>query len=250
MNDASQTIKRFLKAVTPPVLWEAVRKKRQTHLPPPPPDYQGVVTHHSMRWLHEGRFADIYDRYRTLNPQNSPNLTRLRQYCACMFADYAKGVKGDFLSAGISYGVAPRVIYDFVDFGRLGKTYHFIDPFTGVNNPSEGGTHQYNTDPDFVRKQYPVDAPIQIHRELIPDCFPLEGLEALAFVHANTTHAQAEAASLPYWYERLSPGGFIVIDYYSYGKGQYEYYDSIIDDIGASAFSMVTGQGVIQKPIR
>lgn len=250
MNEACQTIKGLLKAITPPFLWEAARKLRQSHLPPPPSEYQGVITHHSMRCLHEGRFADIHDRYRALNPQNDTNLTRLRQYCACMFAEFAKGVPGDFLSAGISYGIAPRVIYDFVEFESLGKTYHFIDPFSGINNPSEGGTHQYNTDVDFVRRQYSTDAPIQIHRDLIPDCFPLEGLKALAFVHANTTHAVAEAASLPYWYEKLSPGGFIVIDFYSYGLGQYAHFDPVIERIGASVFSLVTGQGVIQKPMK
>lgn len=165
-----------------------------------------------------------------------------------MFAEFAKSIPGDFLSAGISYGVAPRVIYDFVEFERLGKTYHFIDPFSGVNNPSADGAYRYNTDFGFVRRQYPTNAPVQFHQELIPDCLPLAGLDALAFVHLNVTYPPAEAASLPYLYEKLSPGGFILIDYYSFGAGQYDDYDPALEEIGASVFSMVTGQGVIHKP--
>lgn len=249
MSKASQTIKTLARALTPPVLWDAVRKVRQRNLPPPPQSYQGVVTQHNMRWLHEGRFAEIYDRHRHLNPFAVPNETRLRQYCACMFAEFAKSVPGDFLSAGISYGVAPRVIYDFVEFERLGKTYHFIDPFLGINNPDET-IAPYNTDFELVCRQYPVDAPVKFHRKRIPDCFPLAGIDALAFIHLNVTYPPDEAASLPYLYEQLTPGGFIVIDYYSFGKGQFDTYDPVVEKIGVSVFSLVTGQGVINKPLK
>ena len=249
MDNASQTVRNLARSVTPPILWELARKLRQHHLPPPPPSYQGVVTQHNMRWLHEGRFAEIYDRHHHLNPFNAPNETRLRQYFACMFAEFAKSVPGDFLSAGISFGVAPRVIYDFTEFERLEKIYHFIDPFLGINNPSET-VSPYNTDFEFVHRQYPADAPIKFHRKLIPECFPLVGLEALAFAHLNVTHPPAEAASLQYLYEKLSPGGFILIDYYSFGHGQFETYDPAIKKVGASVFSMVSGQGVIHKPLK
>lgn len=226
-----------------------VRERLRTDLPRHAPSYQGVYTQHSMRWLHEGRFAEIHDQYRKFNPFNSPNETRLRQYFTCMFADFAKRAPGDFLSAGISFGVAPRVIYDFVDFKCLGKTYHFIDPFLAINYPG-GGPNPYNTDFEFVRQQYPEDAPVVFHRELLPDCFPLAGLErGLAFIHLNTTHPPAEAASLQYLYERLNPGGFMVIDCYSFGNGQFDEYDPAIQAIGAKVFSLVTGQGVIQKPL-
>ena len=249
MNKVSQTVRDLARAVTPPILWALVRNLCRPGLSSSLPSYQGVVTQHNMRWLHEGRFAEIYDRHRHLNPFNAPNETRLRQYIACMFAAFAKGVPGDFLSAGISYGVAPRVIYDFVEFEHLGKMYHLIDPFLGINNP--GVTiSPYNTDCEFVRSQYSSDAPIKIHRELIPDCFPLDGLDALAFVHLNVTYPPAESASLAYIYEKLSPGGFILIDYYSYGQGQFAVYDPAIEKIGAVVFSLVTGQGVIQRPLR
>jgi O-methyltransferase len=245
VNKTGEAVIKFAKAVTPPVLWGLARKLLKRSLPT---SYQGVATQHNMRWLHEGRFAEIYDRHSRLNPYTIPNETRLRQYLDCMFAEFAKHVPGDFLSAGISYGVAPRVIYDFVDFARLGKTYHFIDPFLGINNPGET-IAPYNTDFEFVRNQYAADAPVKFHLGLIPDCFPLAGLEALAFVHLNTSHVVAEAASLPYLYERLSPGGIILIDYYSFGFGQFAGYDPAIEQVGASVFSMITGQGVIRKPL-
>lgn len=246
---ASNLLRRLARSVMPAAMLNYLRKQLRTDLPRHAPSYQGVYTQHSMRWLHEGRFAEIHDRHRKLNPFNPPNETRLRQYTACMFAEFSKDVPGDFLSAGISFGVAPRVIYDFVEFERLGKAYHFIDPFLGANYPGEG-VNPYNTDFEFVRKQYREDAPVVFHRELLPDCFPLKGLErGLAFIHLNTTHPPAEAASLQYLYEQLNPSGFLVIDSYSFGKGGYEDYDPVIQKIGAKVFSLVTGQGIIQKPM-
>lgn len=245
----SNFFRRLARKAIPATIQNYLRSRLRTDLPRDAPGYQGVYTQHSMRWLHEGRFAEIHDRHRRLNPFNSPNETRLRQYTACMFAEFSKEVPGDFLSAGISFGIAPRVIYDFVEFERLKKTYHFIDPFLGANYPGEG-VNPYNTDFQFVRNQYREDAPVVFHRELLPDCFPLKGLErGLAFIHLNTTHPSAEAASLQYLYERLNPGGFLLIDSYSFGRGQFDDYDMVIKRIGAKVFSLVTGQGIIQKPL-
>jgi hypothetical protein len=245
MSKTSQALINIARAVTPPVLWGMARKLLHRS---PLTSYQGVITQHNMRLLHEGRFAEIYDRHSPLNPFTGPNETRLRQYLDCMFAEFAKEIPGDFLSAGISYGVAPRVIYDYVSFERLGKIYHFIDPFLGINNPDET-ISPYNTDSEFVRNQYSADVPIKFHLELIPDCFPLAGVDSLAFVHLNMGDVVAEAASLQYLFDKLSPGGFILIDYYSFGQGQFNSYDSAIKKVGASVFSMVTGQGVIRKTL-
>ena len=245
----SRFLGRLARKILPATMLNYMRGRFRMDLPRNAPSYQGVYTQHSMRWLHEGRFAEIYDRHRTCNPFNPPNETRLRHYSACMFAEFSSMVPGDFLSAGISFGVAPRVIYDFVEFERLDKNYHFIDPFLGANYPGEG-INPYNTDFDFVRRQYRQEAPVVFHRAFLPDCFPLNGLErGLAFVHLNTTHPEAEAASLQYLYEKLNPGGYIVIDSYSFGKGGFVVYDPVIQKIGAKVFSLVTGQGIIQKPL-
>ena len=209
-------------------------------------NYQGVTTVHNMRCMHEGFFAKIYEQYRLLNPINTPEVTRLRHYFACMFAEWTKNIAGDFLTAGISYGVAPRVIYDFVDFSSLGKIWHFIDPFTGENVPKG---YYYNTDPEIVKKQYPEDAKIILHKQRIPDIFPIRSIEYLAFVHLNSNACAAEAESLPYLFEKLSPGGIILIDVYAFGNGAFEAYDEKINKLGASVFTMVTGQCVIRKNI-
>jgi len=243
-------LKTLLQRLVPASAQDFLRRQLRTDLPRCAVSYQGVYTQHSMQPLHQGRFARIYDQHRTLNPFNGPHDTRLRHYLACMFAEFSKTIPGDYLSAGISFGVAPRVIYDFVNFKSLGKQYHFVDPFLGINYPGPG-VNPYNTDFEFVRRQYSDNAPVIFHRDLLPDCLPINGLDGgLAFVHMNTTHPKAESAAIPYMYENLNPGGFMVIDHYSFGVGQYHDYDETVAKVGAEIFSLVTGQGVIQKPFQ
>lgn len=239
---------KIIRELMPPFIWRFLRKKFGRPVLYEKIDYQGVTTLHNMKCLHKGRFSDLYERYRTLNPYNSEHVTRLRIYTACMLADFSKSVPGDFLSAGISYGVAPHIIYDYVDFPLLCKVFYFIDPFTGVNNPGEGLNYEYNKDINFVMNQYPPDAPIKFYQDMIPDCFPISGLNSLAYVHLNVTHPASEAASMSYLYEKLSPGGFILIDYFNYGEGQYQFFDMVSQRLGIIIYGSVTGQGIIHKP--
>ncbi len=247
-------IRSNIKQFVPPIIWSFAKTFFAPKIPTASSvagryqniDYQGVSTVHNMRCMHEGFFARIYEQWRGLNPANAPEVTRLRQYLACMFAEWTKDVEGDFLTAGISYGVAPRVIYDFIDFPSLGKVWHFIDPFTGANVPDG---YFYNTNPEIVKKQYPNEARIILHENYIPDVFPIKSIEYLAFVHLNTAACAAEAESLPYLYDKLSPGGIILIDTYAFGNGAFETYNEKIKKLGATVFTMVTGQCVIRKKI-
>lgn len=65
----------------------------------------------------------------------------------------------------------------------------------------------------------------------------------------NTGACEAEAASLPYLFSQLVPGGIIVIDSYAFGGGNQAIYDPVIKSLSTEVFSMVTGQGVIIKPV-
>lgn len=169
-------MKRLFKQLCPPIVWEAAKWLLPGFTTPAPINYQGVTTHHQMAQMHTGRFGDIYEHYCRLDPCRTPDVTRLRIYSLCLFATITKALDGDFLTAGVSYGIAPRVIYEFTNFATLGKRLHLIDPFTGVT-ASGAVEHTYNTNIELVRKQYPTDAPVIFHQALIPDCLPLRGGE-------------------------------------------------------------------------
>ncbi len=191
--------------ILPPVVWNGIRRvagKRPNQLH----TYQGVSTPHNMVRMHSGRFATLHERFAKLDPHHDADTTRLRHYHIWLFANYAKDLPGDFLAVGISYGVAARLVYELVQFQGTGKTLHLIDPFVAAGSTEEK-VPSYNTDADYVAAQYPAGASVKIHKRFIPECFPLDGVTAFAFVHLNTGVAKAEADSLAYLWTLLVRGG-------------------------------------------
>jgi hypothetical protein len=231
-------LKHAIKQLCPPILWNLLRKVKGSA---DPVSYQGVFTQHNMDSLHRSRLAK--ERVKHLPPNQGANITLLRHlevYRAALSAQY---IDGDFLTAGISYCVAPLTIFNLL---KPKKTWHLIDPFEGTD---ENGNlnPDYNRDANFVKRQFPKGAKVKFHTGYIPDCLNDSGIGKLSLVHLNTGNAKAEAKSLPYFYERLSAGGIMVIDCYSFGKGNQDVFDPVIDKLGAEILSLVTGQGVIVK---
>jgi hypothetical protein len=240
-------MKQLLRDLTPPFVWRLAKRIAGRPDLPTLLDYQGVITPHNMEVLHRGHFAEAHDRYWRLDPHNDANNTRLRQYFAAWFAKRALGAGGDFLFAGVSYGVAPRVLYDYLNWQKQGRIMHLVDPFLGIFNRNGTKTEKYNTDPEFVRRQYPLGANVVIHQVLIPDGLPLTGVEGLAFVHLDTGDYASEAASLQYFHQRLRDNGILIIDNYAIESGHQDVYNPALAEIGADIVVLPTGQALLLK---
>lgn len=227
-------------SITPPIIWNAYQRARglaQTH---PWSEFGNMQTCMNAKPLIEGRFAELHDRFRGLNPFGGESY-RYRHYNVCYFASLCRDVPGDFVCAGVSFGMTARLVYEFVDFPSLGKSLHLIDPFEGiVTNDSDSVATNYNRDPDYVLKQYPPGSPIVLHRARVP--FSLRG--PLAFVFTDTGNPAAAADSLPSFYEALSPGGIIVAFEYA---SKIECYERVLEKLGVVPFWLPSGQGVIIK---
>lgn len=211
--------------------------------------YQGLTVRHSTRYLHDSEFAKIFDRFWSLDPNYDGNLTRLRIYHDCAFARSALQAEGDFATAGISYGVAPRVIFDFLDLVSAGRTLWLVDPFVGAEAVgSIPVLDKYNTSQELVARQYPKAADVRFVTGFIPACLPLPGSPKLAFVHLNTGDIASEAESLPHFWSALSPGGVVMIHNYSIGPGHEDEFDPAILSLpNCLPINLITGQIVLLK---
>jgi len=243
-------LKELAKAIIPAPARAAMRRTQNTFFaeaPKPPQIYQGVSTVHSTAHLYSGRFGQAYERHWRLDPYNLPsngNRTRLRIYNVCSVARIAMRAEGDVLSAGISYAVAPSVLYDFLDIGESDRKLVMIDPFLGVDNSrSMKVQEKYNTDEAFVRDRFPPGARIEIIRDFIPAGLPPGA--RYCFVHMNTTDEHAEARALPLLWPQLSKGGAIVIDMYAIDGGYQAAYAAAMP---VEPFVLPTGQAVLFKP--
>lgn len=243
----------IVRELTPPIALRLLKYVAGRHQPAAPSyrqcGYQGVKTAHNAAPIHFGRFSEIRDRYVSQNPFTHSETTRLRHYYVNYFASMACTVPGDFAFFGISFGVAARVVFDFVNFTSLGKRMYLVDPFDGSLNRTDGTNRlHYNNDIDVVKRQYPEDAPVHFVAGFVPDVLPLDGVNEIAFIHMNTGDWDAESISLPYLYEMLSPGGIVVIDAYAIDDGHFDSYDPVLEKLGVVPLWLPTGQAVVFKP--
>jgi hypothetical protein len=210
--------------------------------------YQAMTTKFDAVPMHSGRFGEIYERYWSLNPHWDYNVMRYRLYNICMAGWLCRNVPGDFICIGVDYGVAPRMVYDFVGLDQLGKTLHLVDPFTAVWDAKTPGKYaNYNTAPDYVVAQYPAGASIKLHTGLAPDVLPLPGVKQVAFAFLDVSDAEAESSSLPILFDQLSPGGAIIVDRYGTGGGYFHVFDPIFARLGLTPLWFPSGQALIFK---
>jgi hypothetical protein len=215
----NQALSAAVQSVTPPVIWNLYQRLRGRVANSPWREFGLMATCARAKPLLEGKFAQLYAQYRPLEPFDSHDTNRYRNYNVCYFAYHCRGIPGDFACAGVSWGVMPRIVFDFVDFPKLGKTLHLIDPFEGiVSNESTRVAESFNRDPEYVTRQYPQGAPVVFHRERIPIRLP----HKFAFVFTDTGNPAADADALPIFYEQLNSGGVFIPEQYANNIDVYE----------------------------
>lgn len=229
---------RLLSALTPPFVAASYRRMRGL---PPRTSYHGVSTPYNMSQLHEGRFAAVYDPIYASDPlfRTDGNLIRLRAYFAHVFAEVAMATPGDYLAAGISYAVMPKVIYELTLKGS-GRAFQLVDPL--LDSDGDG----WCTDAAFVMQRFEGAPAVRLHQRAIPDAFPLSLPDGLAFVQLDTGNEDAELESLPYLVGVLNPGGVMVIDAYGFNDLATRY-DAVAEHLGQRILAMPSGQGVLIK---
>jgi len=239
-----RTLSAIAQSLAPPILWNSYLRLRGLHQPRAWQQFNVMMTASDTRPLLTGRFGAIHDRYYSLNPFYAANDYRYRHYNACYFASICRAVPGDFVCAGVSYGASAKVLYEFLDFGNLGKTLHLVDPFAGTLTGGGDGrvATNYNRDPDYVMRQFPAGAPVVLHRQPIPIKLP----RPLAFIYSDVGENVADdAAALPIFYEALSPGGIWISNVYA---DDIECYQPALDRLGVTPLWLPSGQGVVVKP--
>lgn len=226
-------------AITPPIIWNAYLRARGLVQTRPWQTFGNMQTCSDARPLTEGRFAELHDRYRSLSPFTG-DAYRYRHYNVCCLANLCRHIPGDFACAGVSFGATAKIVYDFVDFPTLGKTFHLVDPLEGVVDKFGRIAPNYNRDPEYVLRQYPSGAPVVLHRERAPLRWP----GPLAFVFTDTGDAMSGAEVLPVFYEALSRGGMLVA--FEYGQN-IERFAQIVERLGITPFWLPSGQALIIK---
>jgi len=245
--------KQVLRSITPPVLWESARGLRRSGASQAPAHvFQNVTLSRTMTRLYESPFSELHERYARLNRQieGDENVTRMRTYFVAQLARLAlqTTTRGAFLTAGVSFAVAPKVAAELVDFQATGRRWIMIDPFDGR------GDARYNTDIAIAKEGWNSSIPtswVQLPLlQAVEDSAVTSAWGDLAFLHLNTTDFASEFTAFTYLSSMMLPGALAVVDVYGWeSPSDQQKMDRELSRLNLLSFELPTLQLVVMKPL-
>jgi O-methyltransferase len=211
----------------------------------------------NLSFLSDVRFVDSC-RAIAENDQEKSLLWRL--HVLAWAATCALRVPGDFVECGVLRGFSSAVLCRYLDFARVPKNFYLYDTFSG---PSEDGStqeertkwskHAALADPAaLVARVKATFAPypnVRIIQGAVPASFAQAAPQAISYLHIDMNSEKAEIAALEHLYDRVSPGGLIILDDFGWicNRGQMVGELEFMKKRNQPILELPTGQGLILK---
>ncbi len=177
----------------------------------------------------------------------------------------ASKLPGDFIECGVNRGFLSSAIMDYLDWDSLQKTFYLMDTFSGLDERYVSDNERkrdilaknrrllrsafYTADVEAVRANFSQWRNVRIIVGPIPDTLAAVQVQQVAYLHLDMNAAPPEVAAFAYFWDRLAPGGFVLLDDYAYaGAGlQKAAMDEAAVARDVKILSLPTGQGLVIK---
>ncbi|MBW4694587.1 MAG: TylF/MycF family methyltransferase [Lyngbya sp. HA4199-MV5] len=174
-------------------------------------------------------------------------------------ASNALHVEGDFVECGVFHGFSSAVICKYLEFERLERAFYLYDTFNGL--PQETSTEEERTgnaryDADDrealfsqVKNTFSPYPNVQIIQGIVPYSFAEGAPEKISYLHIDMNSVQAEILALEHLFDRVSVGGFIVLDDFGWlaNRNQMLAETEFMQQRKHQILELPTGQGLIIK---
>ena len=226
----------------------------------------GLLSFHNHAFLDDPAFRGAYQRGVKAVGMGDPFPWEWRVHVGLWAAANASRLDGDFVECGVNYGFLSSAVMEYLDWDRLGKTFYLLDTFAGLDGRfittgerSAGAlerseenlrTGMYVSGVDGVRANFAQWQNQRIIAGSIPDTLDQVDSRSVAFLHIDMNCAPPEVAALRYFWPRLTPGAFVLLDDYAY-RGYEEQHlamNALASELDVPICSLPTGQGLLIKP--
>jgi len=173
-----------------------------------------------------------------------------RRYILACAAFHCIQLPGDFVECGVFVGTGIKTVVDYLggkDFPRTFWGYDTFDTNPATRDPAlakRDGLY------DRVCGRFADYPQVRLVKGLLPDVFAESVPELVAYLHIDLNNAASELAVLEQLFDRVVPGGMIILDDYEWA-GSYRVQKLSEDPwFGARdyrVFPLPTGQGLIFK---
>ena len=230
-------------------------------------DEDGLRTIHDASFTDEPAFQRAYRRGVDA-AAGSDYHWRWRVYIGLWAADCARRLDGDFVECGVNRGFLSSAICADLDWDSLGKTFWLLDTFQGGDERQASEAERragwrdrnaealkngfYVSGSAAVRANFAQWRNVRIVEGSVPQTLAQVDAAKVAFLHLDMNCSAPEVAALEYFWERLVPGAFVLLDDYAYfgyeesKRGM----DAFANRRNVRIVTLPTGQGLLVRPPR
>lgn len=173
-----------------------------------------------------------------------------RRYILCTAACHCIHLAGDFVECGTLYGTGIKTVIDYFGKENFAKTFYGYDAFD--HNPVEwvSTTPQKEGLYEEVSQRFAGYPQVRLVKGLLPASLEGNSPEKIAYLHLDLNHAEYEIAVLEVLFERIVPGGILILDDYEW-SGPYRRQKILESQWFAErdyrVMPLPTGQGLVFK---
>ncbi|MES2324963.1 MAG: TylF/MycF/NovP-related O-methyltransferase [Pseudomonadota bacterium] len=173
-----------------------------------------------------------------------------RRYILACSAYHCAQLEGDFVECGVYRGTGIKTIIDYFGKDEFTKTYWGYDTFD--YNPVEGHSFSGQEDGlyDEICRRFAGYDQVKLVKGLLPASLVDNSPAKIAFLHVDMNSAEYEVAVLEVLFDRLVPGGMLILDDYEWAgiyREQKMAEDAFFEKRKYRVFPLPTGQGLVLK---
>jgi SAM-dependent methyltransferase len=260
------------------VLERALGKKKEENVAPARPvpadvshsegqvyDQDGLRSIHNHEFMDDPAFRKAYAR--GVRAAGDDYQWHWRVHVGLWAAASAARLEGDFVECGVNRGFLSSAIMDYLDWDSLRKHFYLLDTFRGLDerfvSPADRASGAvdknrkslasgfYVQGIEEVRANFSQWKNVSLVEGAIPETLPQVHAEKIAYLHLDMNCSPPEIAAIRFFWERLVPGAFVLLDDYAYYGylSQKIAMDRFAQEKGIKILSLPTGQGLLVKPV-
>lgn len=199
----------------------------------------------SLGWVNDDEFVTAMNRHAQTTVEKG---IVWRTATLAWAARQALRVPGDFVECGCYKGTTARILCDIVDLSP--RKFYLYDLFEGAEGISNHAMPEHGPELfEWVTARFSEMPNVIVTKGRVPESFSQAAPEQISFLHIDMNNVTAEIAALEALFDKVSPGGIIILDDY----GWIGYVDQQLAERawfaerGYAVLEMPTGQGLVIK---
>ena len=216
-----------------------------------------IVFDRNLSFTDDPRFQSAFDKAAGNNVQERSLMWRL--HIAGWAGKQAQRLSGDFVECGVFNGLTSYFLCEYLQFGKQNRTFWLYDSFKGLDPETASEAELTSWDgvytavptlADDVQKRFSRFNNVRIVQGWLPGTLQEASPTEIAFLHLDLNSVQAEIQSLEYLYDRITPGGYILLDDFgwTFNAPQMQAERAFFKQRKITVLELPTGQGLVTKP--